>query len=264
MRGCAARVHCSAGFISRGGVAMSKYELHYWPTIQGRGEFVRLALEYAAIDYVDVAREPEDCGGGEQALLASLRTADRHRPVFAPPYLRTVDMVIGQTANILLFLGQHHALAPLDETGWRFANQLQLTIADFVGEVHDTHHPIGVSLYYEDQRAEAARRAREFREQRAPKFLGYFERVIESNAARSGLAVGEEVTYADLSLFQVVAGLRYAFPRMMERIGGKYSRLVSLHERIAREPRIAAYLSSKRRIAFNDEGIFRHYAELDA
>jgi glutathione S-transferase len=242
---------------------MPKYELHYWPTIQGRGEFVRLALEYAGIDYIDVAREPPDCGGGEEALLASLRTADSHRPVFAPPYLQTVDMVIGQTANILLFLGQHHALAPLDEAGWRWTHQLQLTVTDFIAEVHDTHHPIGVSLYYEEQRAEAARRAKEFREQRAPKFLGYFERVIECNPARSGLAVGEDVTYADLSLFQVVEGMRYAFPELMQRIGGKYPRLAALRERIAREPRIAAYLSSSRRIAFNEEGIFRHYAELD-
>jgi glutathione S-transferase len=242
---------------------MTCYELHYWPTIQGRGEFVRLALEYAGIQYIDVARGTEDCGGGEAALLESLWKADSHRPVFAPPYLRTVDMVIGQTANILLFVGQHHALAPLEESGWRWANQLQLTIADFVAEAHDTHHPVGVSLYYEDQRAEAKRRAQEFREKRVPKYVRYFERAIECNPAHSGLAVSDDVSYVDLSLFQVVEGLRYAFPQLMDRIGREYPRLGALHGRISREPRIASYLASDRRIAFNDEGIFRHYAELD-
>jgi glutathione S-transferase len=242
---------------------MACYELHYWPTIQGRGEFIRLALEYAGIEYVDVARGPVDGGGGEEALLESLVTADPHHPVFAPPYLRTVDMVIAQTSNILLFLGAHHALAPLDEVGWRWTNQLQLTIADLVAEAHDTHHPIGVGLYYEDQRAEAQRRATEFRERRVPKYLGHFERVIACNSKDSGLAVGDKVTYVDLSLFQVVAGLRYAFPNLMRRTGASYKRLMALHDRIADEPRVAAYLSSGRRIAFNDEGIFRHYGELD-
>ena len=41
------------------------YELHYWPRIQGRGEFVRLALEQAGAEYVDVARGPKSSGGGE-------------------------------------------------------------------------------------------------------------------------------------------------------------------------------------------------------
>jgi glutathione S-transferase len=243
---------------------MACYELHYWPTIQGRGEFVRLALEYAGVEYVDVARGTKDCGGGEEALLDSLWKADPHRPMFAPPYLRSVDMVIGQTANILLFVGQHHALAPLDEAGWRWAHQLQLTIADFVAEAHDTHHPVGVSLYYEDQRAEAKRRAQEFRDKRVPKYLRYFDRVIECNPQSSGLAIGDEVTYVDLSLFQMIAALRYAFPNLMRRIGDNHRRLAALHDRIATEPRIARYLTSDRRIAFNDEGIFRHYAELDA
>jgi glutathione S-transferase len=238
------------------------YELHYWPTIQGRGEFVRLALEYAAVKYVDVARLASDAGG-EEALLESLTTADRHRPMFAPPYLKTVDLVIGQTANILLFLGHHHRLAPIDEAGWLWTHQVQLTIADFVVEIHDTHHPIGVGLYFEDQQREAAQRAQEFREQRAPKYLGYFERVIERNAASSGLAVGDGITYVDLSLFQIVAGLRYAFPSLMGRIGRNYRRLTALHDRITSEPRVAAYLTSDRRIPFNEEGIFRHYPALD-
>lgn len=236
------------------------YELYYWPTIQGRGEFVRLALEYAAVEYVDVARQGED---GEKEFVRSLQASDVHTPPFAPPYLKTVDMVIGQTVNILLYLGNRHSLAPIDEAGWLWTHQIQLTIADFVVEVHDTHHPVGAGQYYEDQKKEASRRAKEFREHRVPKFLGYFERIIEVNPARSGLMVGDTVTYADLSMFQVMAGLRYAFPKMMKRMSGKYPKLDALHDRIAAEPRIAAYLKSERRIPFNEEGIFRHYPELD-
>ncbi|RPH54856.1 MAG: glutathione S-transferase [Lysobacterales bacterium] len=242
---------------------MFHYELHYWPTIQGRGEFVRLALEYAGAPYLDVARGDVANGGGEAALLKSLTRENLHTPPFAPPYLKTVDLTIGQTANILLYIGHHHALAPADEAGWLWTHQLQLTIADFVGEVHDTHHPIGAGLYYEDQRSEAARRAREFRSERTPRFFRYFERCIECNPSDSGLLVGDAVTYADLSLFQIIEGMRYAFPRLMKRTESGYPKLVALHDRIAREPRIAAYLASKRRIAFNEEGIFRHYAELD-
>lgn len=242
---------------------MPLYELYYWPTVQGRGEFVRLALEYAGVDYLDVARQDEEQGGGEQALVESLQ-AHAHTPPFAPPYLKTVDMVIGQTANILLFLGSKHALAPVDHAGWLWTHQIQLTIADFIVEVHDTHHPIGAGAYYEEQKKEAARRTKEFREHRVPKFLRYFARIIAVNPASSGLMVGDEITYADLSVFQVMAGLHYAFPNLMRRIAGDYPRLMALHDRIAAEPRIAAYLKSKRRVPFNEEGIFRHYDELDA
>lgn len=242
---------------------MSHYELYYWPTIQGRGEFVRLALEYAGVEYIDVAREHESNGGGEAALIAAMERKNLRHPPFAPPWLETVDLVIGQTANILLYIGHHHALTPLDEAGWLWTHQLQLTIADLVTEVHDTHHPLGVSLYYEDQRAEAARRAEEFRSKRAPKFLRYFERCIECNPAASDLLVCDAVTYADLSMFQIIEGLRYAFPRLMRRIEGDYPNVIALHDRIQRHPRINAYLNSKRRIPFNEEDIFRHYAELD-
>lgn len=235
---------------------MPPYELHYWPTIQGRGEFVRLALEYAGIEYVDVAREQ-----GEAALLRDLRRADP--PPFAPPYLKAGELTIGQTANILLFLGHRHGLAPADEAGWLWTHQIELTVADFVVEIHDAHHPLGAGLYYEEQRAEAARRSEDFRRERLPKFLRYFERIIERNPAASGLLVGDRVTHADLSMFQIVAGLRYAFPNLMKRTGGKYPKLASLHDRIACEPRIAAYLASERRIPFNEEGIFRHYPALD-
>jgi glutathione S-transferase len=233
------------------------YELYYWDGIQGRGEFVRLALEEAGAEYVDVARGP----GGEQAMMRLLRGDGTERIPFAPPFLKSGELVIGQTANILLYLGARHGLAPEDEAGRLWAHQLQLTIADFVDEIHDTHHPIASSLYYEDQRREAKGRAEDFVKSRAPKYLGYFERVLEKTG--SGHLVGSELTYPDLSLFQIVAGLRYAFPRMMAQLEPRNRRVVALHDRVAARPRIAAYLASERRIPFNKHGIFRHYPELD-
>jgi len=234
------------------------YELYYWAGIQGRGEFVRLALEEAGAEYVDVAREP----GGEAAMQRLLGDAGERLP-FAPPFLKAEKLVIGQTANILLYLGSRHGLAPADEAGRLWAHQLQLTIADFVDEIHDTHHPIASSLYYEDQREEARARAADFVKSRMPKYLGYFERALERNKADAGHLVGAEPTYPDLSLFQIVAGLRYAFPRAMARLESKYVRVVAVHDRVASRPRVAAYLASDRRIPFNQHGIFRHYPELD-
>jgi glutathione S-transferase len=227
---------------------------------RGRGEFVRLALEAAGAEYVDVARK----GGGESAMLRFLSGAEVEHLPFAPPYLKAGELIIGQTANILLYLGARHGLAPVDEAGRLWAHQLQLTIADLVDEVHDTHHPIASSLYYEDQRQEACARASDFLKSRAPKYLGYFERVLERNKAGDTHLIGAELTYPDLSVFQIVAGLRYAFPRTMAQLEPKHPRVVALHDRVADRPRIAAYLASDRRIAFNEHGIFRHYPELDA
>jgi glutathione S-transferase len=235
---------------------VQRYELFYWPTIQGRGEFVRLALEEAGIAYVDVAREQ----GGMARMMAAMDGPDH--PPFAPPFLKADGMTIGQTANILLHLGQRHGLAPADEAGRLWVHQLQLTIADLVAEAHDTHHPISTSLYYEDQRPEAKRRAADFIETRIPKFLDYFEGILARPEPKDYLT-GSTLTYADLSLFQLVEGLRYAFPATMARIDAGYPLLGALRDRVAARPRIAAYLKSKRRLAFNEEGIFRHYAELD-
>jgi glutathione S-transferase len=234
-----------------------RYKLYYWPEIQGRGEFVRLALEEAGARYIDVARQR----GGVAAMLELLESDKVKTPPFAPPFLKAGKVLIGQTANILLFLGSRHGLAPADEAGRLWTHQLQLTIADFIGEVHDTHHPIASSLYYEDQRKEARRRAVQFLKERLPKYLGYFERLLQRNRGR---LVGKSLTYTDLSLFQIVAGLRYAFPRAMARLERRHPRLVALHDRVAARPRIAAYLASDRRIPFNQLGIFRHYKELDA
>jgi len=236
-----------------------RYELYYWAGIQGRGEFVRLALEEAAADYVDVARE----AGGEGAMMRLLNGEEVERPSFAPPYLKAGRLLIGQTANILLYLGPRHNLVPTSEAGRLWSHQLQLTIADLVDEAHDTHHPIASSLYYADQRPEATRRTGDFLKSRAPKYLGYFEKVLARNKARGGHLIGARLSYPDLSLFQVVAGLRYAFPRAMTRLGPEYPRVIALHDMVADRPRIAAYLASNRRIAFNEHGIFRHYPELD-
>jgi glutathione S-transferase len=234
-----------------------RYELYYWAGIQGRGEFVRLALEEAD---ADVAREP----GGEIAMSRLLVDQSVERPAFAPPFLKARDLVIGQTANILLYIGAQLGLAPQDEGGRLWTHQLQLTIADLVDEIHDTHHPIASSLYYEDQRREARARAADFVKSRAPKYLGYFERVLERNKTGGDHLVGSRLTYPDLSLFQIVAGLRYAFPRAMARLEPQYPRVAAVHDMVAARPPIAAYLGSERRIPFNQHGVFRHYPELDA
>lgn len=240
-----------------------RYALYYWPGIQGRGEFVRLALEAAEADYVDVARR-SGRGMGMPAMTRLLDSASETCLPFAPPFLKAGDQLIGQTANILLFLGSRHGLAPSDEAGRLWVHQLQLTVADFVNEVHDTHHPIASSLYYEDQMAEAEARARDFLKHRVPKFLGYFGKVLAHNPHKSGCMAGDALTYVDLSIFQVIEGLRYAFPNAMARIEPKHPKLTALHDRVARHPPVARYLASDRRIPFNEEGIFRHYAELDA
>ena|SRR5579871_518264 len=233
-----------------------RYELYYWPSIQGRGEYVRLALEEAGAGYVDVARE--------RGVAAMMKMMDKRgsTPPFAPPFLKAGKLVIGQTANILAYLGPRHALAPKTEAGRLWVHQLQLTITDFVLEVHDTHHPLGPSLYYDDQKPEAKKRTKEFWDERVPKYLGYFEELLD----RSGgsYVTGRRLTYVDLSLFQLVEGLRYAFPNRMKEFERDVPKLRALRDRIAARPNIAAYLASDRRIAFNEDGIFRHYRELDS
>ena len=236
-----------------------RYELYYWPSIQGRGEFVRLALEAAAANYVDVARAT----GGMARMMRLMEGRAAARPPFAPPFLKAGRLLIGQTADILLYLGGRHGLAPSDEAGRLWTHQLQLTLADLVAEVHETHHPIAASLYYEDQKPAARRRAEDFRRSRIPKFLGYFERVLARNPRGERWLVGARLSYADLSLFQVVEGLNYAFPRAMRRLAKRHPKVLALHDRVAARPPIKAYLVSGRRIPFNEDGIFRHYAELD-
>src|SRR3954462_11207280 len=233
-----------------------RYELYYWPGIQGRGEYVRLALEEAGVAYADVARS-----GRGMAAMMRMMEARSGTPPFAPPFLKDGKVVIGQTANILLYLGSRHGLAPKSEAGKLWVHQLQLTIADLVLEAHDTHHPLGPSLYYEEQKSPAKKRTAEFWKSRVPKYLDYFEDLLAANGG--AYVTGRRITYVDLSLFQLVAGLRYAFPRRMKAFETDIPGLVGLHDRVAARPNIKAYLESRRRIAFNEQGIFRRYRELD-
>jgi glutathione S-transferase len=236
-----------------------RYELYYWPSIQGRGEFVRLALEEAGADYVDVARRK-----GKRGMAAMMRFLEGRgvkRPPYAPPFLKAGSLVIAQTAMILYYLGPRLGLAPRDEQAQLWAHQLQLTIADFVTHIHDTHHPISGWLYYEEQRSAAKLRTRDFWRYRVPKFLRYFERILEQGGGN--YLLGRKLSYVDLSMFQIVEGLRYAFPQRMKRMEKKIPHIVALHERVAKRPRIAAYLASERRIPFSQWGIYRYFKELD-
>jgi glutathione S-transferase len=237
-----------------------RYELHYWPSIQGRGEFVRLTLEEAGADYVDVARR--EGKRGMPAMEKLLEGKGVARPHYAPPFLKAGKLVIAQTALILFYLGPRLGLVPRNEQDRLWAHQLQLTITDLVVQIHDTHHPISGGLYYEEQKPEALRRTEQFWRYRVPKFLGYFEQVLQRNGGKH--MVGRKLSYVDLSLFQIVDGLRYAFPSRMKRFEKKIPGLAALHDRVAQRPRIAAYLASERRIPFNESGIFRQYRELDA
>lgn len=239
----------------------SAIELYYWPGIPGRGEFVRLLLEDADAAYVDVARERKD---GMAAMSRFLQGEEPGALPFAPPFVKVGKCVVSQTANVLAFLAPRCGLAPNGEALRAEANQIQLTLADFVGEIHDTHHPIAGSLYYEDQKSAAKRRAENFVQERMPKYLGWLEQVLARNRkSRGKWLVGADCTYVDLSAYLVVEGLRYAFPNAMERLERKLPHVVALRDRVAARPRLAAYLESDRRQAFNEMGIFRHYRELD-
>ena len=237
-----------------------RYELYYWPGIQGRGEFVRLALEAAGADYRDVARLAGR-GNGVDAMLR-LMDGDGRAP-YAPPFLKAGSLVIAQAANILQYLGPRLGLCPKGEAGRLWAHQLQLTVTDFVSEIHDSHHPIAAALYYEQQKRESRDRTQHFLGERLPKYLGYFERTIENNPGGRDHVLGRSMSYVDLSMFQLVAGLRYAFPKSMARRKRYYSRLMALHDKVAANSNVAAYLASERRIPFNEDGVFRHYPELD-
>ncbi|GAB3629600.1 glutathione S-transferase [Pandoraea terrae] len=238
------------------------YELFYWPGLQGRGEFVRLAFEATKTPYVDIVREAGP-GRGMGEMMSMLRDDSLVEAPFAPPFLRVGDQIIGQTANILQYLGPRLGLAGKDERTQIFTHGLQLTIADLVTEVHDSHHPIASRLYYSAQRNEARKRSADLIDYRVPKFFGYFERVLTNNPSHKGWLVGDALTYADLSLFQVIAGLHFAFPRAMTGFANAYPRCATVHDAVAALPAIAAYLQSPRRVPFNNTGIFRHYKALD-
>jgi glutathione S-transferase len=233
-----------------------RYQLFYWPSIQGRGEFVRLALEDAGSAYDDVARKP----GGMDRMTAMMDGRDK-RPPFAPPFLKAGKLVIAQVADILFYLGPSLKLSPKLEADRLWLHALQLTVTDFVKEIHDTHHPLGGELYYEDAKPEAKRFTKNFLKERAPKYLGYFETVLKKS--KGPYTLGRNVTYVDLSIFQLIEGLSYAFPKAMRRIERDVPRVVAVHDKVAGRARLKKYLNSPRRIAFNESGIFRHYPELD-
>ena len=239
------------------------YELYYWPGVQGRGEFVRLVLEDAGAAYIDVARLPETKGGGTRAIAKVLRANSSSQPPFAPPILKAGRLLIAQTTNILMFLGRRLKLAPADEAGTLWTNQLQLTISDLYLETFDTHHPLGDGYAYEQQKSAAKRRTEDFLATRVPKFLGYFEGVLERNHARGPWLVGARASYADFSMAHVIAGLKYAFPKASAKALRRRPRLSALHDAVYERPGIARYLASERRLAFNNEDLFRHYPELD-
>jgi len=229
------------------------YQLYYWTGLQGRGEFVRLCLEDAGAEYTDVARIE-----GDEVMTPFLDGEHEGAVPFAPPFLKSGRLIIAQAANILQYLGPRHGLVPESEAKRLHAHQLELTITDLVAEVHDTHHPVASELYYEDQKAEAKKRSKDFREHRIPKFLDYFEKAVERGGGKFPL---REHSYVDLSLFQIMAGLEYAFPKAMAK--QKVPLLRDLKKRVEDRPKVAAYLTSERRIPFNTSGIFRYYPELD-
>jgi glutathione S-transferase len=243
------------------------YEFYYWPMIQGRGEVVRLALEEAGANYVDVARQ---CDGDQEdnraAILKILQNGGLERPPFAPPFLVDTgnsDLMIAQAANILSYLAPRLGLIKDNAADQVFAQQIQLTVSDLLTEAHDTHHPIASALYYEDQIEESKKSATHFIELRMPKHMAYYESIIANNPSASGWLIGDSLTYPDLSMFQIIEGLRYAFPRAFARVQGRYPKMLALHKAVAARPNTAAYLVSDRRIDFNTMGVFRHYPELD-
>lgn len=237
-----------------------RYELYYQPSIQGRGEFVRLALEDAGADYIDVARDPNF---GRPGIVKFIEDPSLEHPPFAPPFLKAGKLLISQTANILQYLAPRLGLVPKSEASRLWAHQLQLTIADWVYEAGQTHHPIANALYYEEQKDAAKKRAAHFMAMRIPKFLGYYERILKLNTKGGDFVFGRKVSYVDLSLFQMIEGLRYAFPKTMAQLELEHPKMTALHDRVMARPRIAAYLSSPRRLAFSEQGIFRHYPELE-
>jgi glutathione S-transferase len=232
------------------------YDLWYWPGIQGRGEFVRLVLEGAGIPYRDRARED-----GAEALIKDMHGRGGFGP-FAPPYLVDGDFAIAHVAHILAWLTDKHSLGSGRlETDLQLI-QLQLTITDLVAEVHDVHHPVGAAKYYHEQKDEALIAAGSFRDARMPKYLGYFEGALAVN--EGPFVLGDKWSHVDTSLFQLVEGLSYAFPRRMAALKDDYPRLHAVRDAIAGIDRVAAYLASDRRISFSEDGVFRHYPELDA
>ncbi|KAF9877843.1 putative glutathione s-transferase [Colletotrichum karsti] len=245
------------------------YELIYWPGLPGRGEHIRLALEEAGAEYTDTAHKED----GIKEVLAQIDDKnigdELNPPPLAPPILKHGDLLLSQTPNILQYLGPRIGLAPKpedDEDAIYRINGLALTALDGLSnEAHDTHHPVATGLYYEDQKEESKRKAKDYIENRLPKFFGYFERVLKGKASGDGpWLYGGSLSYADLVLFQCLDGLKFAFPNALKRLegSGEYKSLFELYDAVKERPKIKAYLASERRQKYKD-GIYRHYPELD-
>ncbi|MEF2072154.1 glutathione S-transferase family protein [Consotaella aegiceratis] len=239
------------------------FELYYWPGIPGRGEYPRLVLEAAEAPYREMVQLSSKEGGGMSAMSAFLDGGAGDYVPFAPPFLKDGDVVVSQSGVIAAYLGEKLGPAPQSEPDRVFARSVAVTTADLATEAHDVHHPVGSGRYYEEQKPEALRQAEEFRSERMPKFLGWYETLIGHNSTGSGFLVGDRMTYADLGLFHSVEGLRYAFPRRMATLEGHYPKVLALCAKVAAQPAVKHYLDSDRRQPFNENGIFRHYPELD-
>lgn len=237
---------------------LPSYTLYYWPSIPGRGEFVRLVLEALGAPYRDVARE-ESVEEGSALVQKMRQQAPFARRHFAPPLLEGDGVVLSQTPVICSWLGERHGLIPDGEQARVEGRVWQATIADIVNEVHALHHPIATSLYFEDQREEARRATREFCEERLDTWLEHLEGGISEEGP---FLFGATLSHVDCALFQLVRGLRYALPGPMQARHTNIPRLSALCEAVAAQDRIARYLESARCIPFNEDGIFRHYPEL--
>lgn len=250
-----------------------QYELLYHPGIPGRGEFVRLAFEAAGVPYKDVANEDKNGYSTVQKICMnkSNESADSNPPVFSPPALRVPGagkdgeaLIISQTPNILLYLGDRIGMVPEgDESAKYYTNQLTLTVLDLNNEVHDTHHPLAVAEYYENQKDSAQHKAKDVRENRFPKFFSYFTRTLEGNREGGGdgkYLVGNQLTYADTSVWQVIDGCFFAFPKEMEARKKEFPELLgTFYDNIKNEKGLKEYLASDRRLPYS-MGIFRQVA----
>lgn len=144
---------------------------------------------------------------------------------------------------------------------------MALTALDLNNEVHDTHHPLAVGKYYEEQKEAALEKAKDVRENRLPKFFSYFERNLKFNESNGGgkgrFLVGNRLTFADLVVWQVLDGCLFAFPKEMEARKKEFQGLFgTFYESVRGKGGLEEYLKSERRLPYS-EGIFRHYPELD-
>ncbi|KEY69018.1 hypothetical protein S7711_03320 [Stachybotrys chartarum IBT 7711] len=243
------------------------YELIYWPSAPGRGEPVRLLFEEAGVPYADTAKDAGRAVETIQGLMAAEHLGDdSNPPVFAPPLLRHGDLLINQLPNILLYLAPKLGLAPAAGPAVYHLNAIVLTLLDgFVNELHETHHPIATSQYYDDQKPEAKKRSKSYREERLPRFLGYAQRLLDAKTSGDGpWLYGGSLTYADLVLFQGIHGTKYAFPKTVEKLqkSGKYDGVFALFDAVQERPNIKAYMASDRRVDYS-QGIWRYYPELE-